>query len=332
LPGGVEMEGILVEADNSLKISDFGRAAVLPLEAFQRDSNTEASKTLYPVTRKKLSPAYTTPEMFLYESDPTPVTDIWTLGVILYSMTAGFMPFDSARSNRTSRNLSTDSSSPRTSTSGSTKSPDSTPSTAITGMITKISEAKFEAFPSWFSSEQCALLASILVADPHARPSLQDINESLWMTTVVPDAQDTAGMPINTGRQDVSDDANGFDTPVEEENSMLCAVVVPYVLYVPTLSGITSFFSAVFPTSNKNPEQKPSNSNAKSTSKPAGNPAGQQTGHNRKQLHVNTHEDEDSDFDEMGGHDEERMNANGTMNDDYDAIVRAGTARNIDLP
>jgi 5'-AMP-activated protein kinase catalytic alpha subunit len=73
--------------------------------------------------------------------------DVWSCGVILYVLMAGFLPFDEP---------------------------------TMSTLFRKIQKAEFS-YPSWFSEGTRALLDRILTADPSARASLAEIVTDPWM-------------------------------------------------------------------------------------------------------------------------------------------------------
>jgi 5'-AMP-activated protein kinase catalytic alpha subunit len=82
----IKLENILLDATNNMKLIDFGLAA-------------------FYATGKKLrvhcgSPSYAAPEIVarkLYEGPPV---DVWSLGVVLFAMMSGFLPFHSPTGNK----------------------------------------------------------------------------------------------------------------------------------------------------------------------------------------------------------------------------------------
>jgi 5'-AMP-activated protein kinase catalytic alpha subunit len=82
----IKLENILLDAQNGMKIIDFGLAA-------------------FYATGKKLrvhcgSPSYAAPEIVARKQYEGPPVDVWSLGVVLFAMMAGFLPFHSPTGNK----------------------------------------------------------------------------------------------------------------------------------------------------------------------------------------------------------------------------------------
>lgn len=77
-------ENMLLDENNNLKIIDFG---------FVKTYSKESHMTLKTYCG---SYYYCAPEMFAGTPYPGPASDIWSLGVILYVITNGYLPFRSS--------------------------------------------------------------------------------------------------------------------------------------------------------------------------------------------------------------------------------------------
>ena len=73
-------ENILLDQDHNIKIADFGMAALQPEGEYLRTSCG--------------SPHYAAPEIIASSKYRGDLADIWSVGIILYAMLNGFLPFD----------------------------------------------------------------------------------------------------------------------------------------------------------------------------------------------------------------------------------------------
>ncbi|KAK9279947.1 hypothetical protein L1049_013631 [Liquidambar formosana] len=128
-------ENLLLDENEDLKISDFGLSA-LP-EQLRNDGllHTQCG-----------TPAYVAPEVLRKKGYDGSKTDIWSCGVILYVLLAGFLPFQDEN---------------------------------IMSMYRKVFKAEFE-FPPWFSMESKRLISKLLVADPERRITIPAIMRVPW--------------------------------------------------------------------------------------------------------------------------------------------------------
>ncbi|OAY27478.1 CBL-interacting serine/threonine-protein kinase 25 [Manihot esculenta] len=128
-------ENLLLDENGDLKISDFGLSA-LP-EQLLNDGllHTQCG-----------TPSYVAPEVLRKKGYDGFKADIWSCGVILYVLLAGFLPFQDEN---------------------------------MMKMYRKIFKAEFEC-PPWFSSEAKRLISRILVADPERRITIPAIMRVPW--------------------------------------------------------------------------------------------------------------------------------------------------------
>ncbi|PSS07578.1 CBL-interacting serine/threonine-protein kinase [Actinidia chinensis var. chinensis] len=127
-------ENLLLDENGNLKVSDFGLSA-LP-EQLRNDGllHTQCG-----------TPAYVAPEV-LRRRGYDAKADIWSCGVILFALLAGFLPFQDEN---------------------------------LMNMYRKVFKAEFE-FPPWFSPESKRLISKILVPDPEKRISIPAIMRVPW--------------------------------------------------------------------------------------------------------------------------------------------------------
>lgn len=128
-------ENLLLDENEDLKISDFGLSA-LP-EQLLNDGllHTQCG-----------TPAYVAPEVLRKKGYDGSKADIWSCGVILYVLLAGFLPFQDEN---------------------------------LMKMYRKIFKAQFEC-PPWFSAEAKRLICKLLVADPDRRITMPAIMRVPW--------------------------------------------------------------------------------------------------------------------------------------------------------
>jgi 5'-AMP-activated protein kinase catalytic alpha subunit len=82
----IKLENILLDSNRAMKLIDFGLAA-------------------FYAPGKKLrvhcgSPSYAAPEIVARKQYEGPPVDVWSLGVVLFAMLAGFLPFHSPTGNK----------------------------------------------------------------------------------------------------------------------------------------------------------------------------------------------------------------------------------------
>lgn len=131
---------MLLDEHGNLKISDFGLSSLYIGDAEEGASRTELLHTTCG------TPNYVAPEVLSDQGYDGKKADVWSIGVILYVLLAGFLPFDES---------------------------------TIVALFAKIQAADFT-YPSWFTPETRALLDTMLVADPKTRITLSQIKTHPW--------------------------------------------------------------------------------------------------------------------------------------------------------
>ena len=128
-------ENLLVDENGDLKVSDFGLSA-LPEQLLQDGLlHTQCG-----------TPAYVAPEVLRKKGYDGAKADIWSCGVVLYVLLAGYLPFQEEN---------------------------------LMNMYRKIFKAEFD-FPPWFSPEARRLISKLLVVDPEKRISIPAITRTPW--------------------------------------------------------------------------------------------------------------------------------------------------------
>lgn len=128
-------ENLLVDENEDLKISDFGLSALPEQLRYDGLLHTQCG-----------TPAYVAPEVLRKKGYNGEKADIWSCGVILYVLLAGFLPFQDEN---------------------------------LMNMYRKVLKAKYD-FPSWFSPESRRLISKLLVADPDRRITIPAITRVPW--------------------------------------------------------------------------------------------------------------------------------------------------------
>lgn len=148
-------ENLLLDEHGNLKISDFGLSSLYVGDA---DATDGAARTQLLHTTCG-TPNYVAPEVLADKGYDGKKADVWSCGVILYVLLAGFLPFDEG---------------------------------TIVALFSKIQNADFT-YPSWFTPQVRLLLDRMIIADPKVRISLTSVKEHDWFT----DGGDEAGGSFN---------------------------------------------------------------------------------------------------------------------------------------
>ncbi|CAL9755914.1 unnamed protein product [Musa acuminata subsp. burmannicoides] len=126
-------ENLLLDSQGNLKISDFGLSA-MPVQGVSLLRTTCGT------------PNYVAPEVLSHKGYNGAIADIWSCGVILYVLLAGYLPFDEVD---------------------------------LTTLYSKIEKAEFSC-PSWFSIGAKSLLCKILDPNPETRMRIEEIRNDDW--------------------------------------------------------------------------------------------------------------------------------------------------------
>ncbi|KAL0458653.1 UNVERIFIED_CONTAM: CBL-interacting serine/threonine-protein kinase [Sesamum latifolium] len=128
-------ENILLDENENLKVSDFGLSALA--ESKRQDGLLHTTCG---------TPAYVAPEVINRKGYDGAKADIWSCGVILFVLLAGYLPFHDSN---------------------------------LMEMYRKIGKAEYKC-PRWFSPEVRRLLSRMLDPNPTSRVSIAGIKESSW--------------------------------------------------------------------------------------------------------------------------------------------------------
>ncbi|XP_061990424.1 CBL-interacting serine/threonine-protein kinase 6 [Rosa rugosa] len=136
-------ENLLLDEDGNLKVTDFGLSAFT--EHLKQDGLLHTTCG---------TPAYVAPEVIGKKGYDGAKADLWSCGVILYVLLAGFLPFQDDN---------------------------------LVSMYRKIYRGDFKC-PPWFSSEARRLVTKLLDPNPSTRISVSKIMDSSWFKKSVPKA------------------------------------------------------------------------------------------------------------------------------------------------
>ncbi|GMI96908.1 SNF1-RELATED PROTEIN KINASE 3.8, CBL-INTERACTING PROTEIN KINASE 10, SOS3-interacting protein 1 [Hibiscus trionum] len=131
----IKPENLLLDENENLKVTDFGLSALA--ESKRQDGLLHTTCG---------TPAYVAPEVINRKGYDGVAADIWSCGVVLYVLLAGYLPFHDSN---------------------------------LMEMYRKIGRAEFR-FPSWFPLEVRRLVSKMLDPNPTSRISMSKIRGSGW--------------------------------------------------------------------------------------------------------------------------------------------------------
>ncbi|KAG9132037.1 hypothetical protein Leryth_017811 [Lithospermum erythrorhizon] len=166
-------ENLLLDEYDNLKISDFGLSALTDSKSQDGLLHTTCG-----------TPAYVAPEVINRKGYDGAKADVWSCGVILYVLLAGYLPFQDPN---------------------------------LVEMYRKIGKAQYKC-PGWFPPEVRKLLARIMDPNPNTRISIAKIKENPWFrrgtisrSVTHADFKKVMSSNIDNVKSDVGED--GQDTP-----------------------------------------------------------------------------------------------------------------------
>ncbi|KAG2308991.1 hypothetical protein Bca52824_028739 [Brassica carinata] len=131
----LKLENLLLDDEGNIKVSDFGLSVVSEQLRQEKICQTFCG-----------TPAYLAPEVLTRKGYDAAKADVWSCGVILFVLMAGYLPFDDKN---------------------------------VLVMYKKIYRGLFR-FPKWFSPELKELMKRILDTNPDTRITIPDIMEHRW--------------------------------------------------------------------------------------------------------------------------------------------------------
>ncbi|CAM8975151.1 unnamed protein product [Rhodiola kirilowii] len=172
-------ENLLLDENGDLKVSDFGLSAVS--DQIRQDGLFHTFCG---------TPAYVAPEVLARRGYDAAKVDIWSCGVILFVLMAGYLPFHDHN---------------------------------VMAMYKRIYKGEFRC-PKWFSSQLIHLLHRLLDTNPETRMKIPEIMEHRWFRKGFKKVQfyveDDQVCNVEDGEQDVLEDIESFsDQSVSESES-----------------------------------------------------------------------------------------------------------------
>ncbi|KAK8466409.1 hypothetical protein PHAVU_008G085000 [Phaseolus vulgaris] len=131
----LKLDNLLLDENGDLKVSDFGLSAVT--------GQIRSDGLLHTVCG---TPAYVAPEILVKRGYDGAKVDLWSCGVVLFALTAGYLPFNDCN---------------------------------VTVLYRKIYRGQFR-FPRWMSSDLRCLLSRLLDTNPETRITIHEIYQNTW--------------------------------------------------------------------------------------------------------------------------------------------------------
>lgn len=180
-------ENLLLDENGNLKISDFGLSSLYVGDS--ADNGTTRTQILHTTCG---TPNYVAPEVLADQGYDGKKADVWSIGVILYVLLAGFLPFDEK---------------------------------TIVQLFNKIQKADFE-YPTWFSPGARSLLNRMIEADPKKRITLMEVKSNEWILEALPGWVNEPEEEVVTveGETGATADTNG-GKEADAENSKIPAPI-----------------------------------------------------------------------------------------------------------
>ncbi|KAL4296185.1 hypothetical protein GQ457_12G030420 [Hibiscus cannabinus] len=166
----IKPENLLLDENENLKVSDFGLSALA--ESKRQDGLLHTTCG---------TPAYVAPEVINRKGYDGVAADIWSCGVVLYVLLAGYLPFHDSN---------------------------------LMEMYRKIAKAEFR-FPSWFTPEVRRLVSKMLDPNPTSRISMSKVRGSGWFRRGLNAEQKKPEMENEQASQDSGNSNDNAETKQE---------------------------------------------------------------------------------------------------------------------
>ncbi|KAA8541989.1 hypothetical protein F0562_023141 [Nyssa sinensis] len=162
-------ENLLLDDEGNLKVTDFGLSALS--DHLRQDGLLHTACG---------TPAYVAPEVIRKKGYDGAKADLWSCGVVLFVLLAGYLPFQDDN---------------------------------IVGLYRKMCRGDFK-FPPWFSSESRPIVARLLDTNPNSRITTSQLVETTWfkkkMPTIVNEKRGGDGDEDIEGNEKLTETLNAF--------------------------------------------------------------------------------------------------------------------------
>ncbi|OMP02329.1 hypothetical protein COLO4_11189 [Corchorus olitorius] len=172
----IKPENLLLDDNENLKVSDFGLSALA--ESKHQDGLLHTTCG---------TPAYVAPEVINRKGYDGAAADIWSCGVVLYVLLAGYLPFHDSN---------------------------------LIQMYRKIGKAEFR-YPSWFPPEARRVVSKMLDPNPSTRISMSKIRGTSWFKKGLyaeqkkPETENKEEASVDMGATGPSENSNVAETREE---------------------------------------------------------------------------------------------------------------------
>ncbi|KAJ4872641.1 CBL-interacting serine/threonine-protein kinase 6 [Raphanus sativus] len=157
-------ENLLLDEEGNLKVTDFGLSALT--EHLKQDG-------LFHTTCG--TPAYVAPEVILKKGYDGAKADLWSCGVILFVLLAGYLPFQDDN---------------------------------LVNMYRKIYRGDFKC-PGWLSSDARKLVTKLLDPNPNTRITIDKVMDSAWFKKHSARSKNEPGV-VGEAKEEISETLNAF--------------------------------------------------------------------------------------------------------------------------
>ncbi|KAJ1422914.1 Serine/threonine-protein kinase, active site [Sesbania bispinosa] len=203
----IKPENILLDENGNLKVSDFGLSALAESKRQDGLLHTPCG-----------TPAYVAPEVIKRKGYDGAKADIWSCGIVLFVLLAGYLPFHDSN---------------------------------LVEMYRKISKAELK-YPNWFPPEVCKLLGMMLDPNPDTRISIAMVREDRWFKkgpnprNKKPVVENNTVSSSGTIPSDKIDESDGLAAEAKEESVVPVSINAFDIISLSAGFDLSRFFDESF--------------------------------------------------------------------------------------